>query len=304
MSRHRSIRFLLAALVVVSFAPLAAQAAVAGDAPERVRLVSAGDSPREQLRLTPTAGDVINGSITLTMGLEQSGAASTQLDQTVQVSYSATVLDVATDGNFRIEFAYGEATLLDSSAPRSQRDQIERSLAFMANLVGEYTLTPRGTLVDSEFVIPEDADPLVAQLLDQLSTQIDELVVPFPEAPVGIGARWRITSDVELLGIRTRQVYTYEVRGRQGDVLDLEISFTQTGRRGSVDIPGVPARVDVSITHFKVHGSGSVTCDLAGVLPSSNQVRASGRQEFLFEDGSDSATLTQKILIEATFEEE
>lgn len=299
MSRHRSIRLLIATLAVACLAPLSAEIAVAGSAPARVKLLSAGEGPREPLRLTPTAGDVVTGSMRFSFGLEQSGAVSTQIDQTMQMDYSTTVLDVATDGTFRITFRYVDFSLLDSSAPRAQREVTEEALSSFAGLSGEYAMTPLGAVTDAEFDIPADVDPVVAQLVNQLSEQLDSLAVPFPTEAVGVGARWRIATNLDLGGINARQVYTYELTARTGDVVELKISHTQTGKRGPVELPGVPSSVDVSLTHFRARGVGSATVDLTGVLPTANTVETNGRQEFLVEEGRDSAKLVQKIYIEA-----
>jgi hypothetical protein len=96
-------------------------------------------------------------------------------------------------------------------------------------------------------------------LLDGFEAQASQLAAPFPEEPVGVGARWRVTSSFDLAGLPF-EVATELTLDAVGDgVADGSVALTMTIPPGPVEVQGAQLEV-VSGT---MTGSGSVHWDLA-----------------------------------------
>jgi len=138
-------------------------------------------------------------------------------------------------------------------------------------------------------------DPTAANLMSQVSDQVGSLAVPFPVEAVGIGARWRGVSSARSTGIDARQTYEYTVRERDADHVVLDVEYTQTAPRQRAELPGVPTGTKVSITKFRVAGTGTATIGLSALLPVESKTHAAGVQIFSVQENGDHHTLTQKV---------
>lgn len=261
----------------------------------RVDLINPGRGPREALRLEPVAGTRTTGTMTMSIEIDQSGVTSAHVTQTTEVVFSTVVNEVAPDGTFEMGFTYDTFELIDANGTDAQRAQVQELFDQFAGLTGTYSMTATGQVTESSFELPDLDQPAVEQLLQQLLDQADQLAIPFPEERVGEGARWRSTTRLEAGGINVRQTYTYTLVSRDDTGIELGVKYVQTAKRGQAELPGVPPDVDVTITEYKVRGSGSANVDLTIGFPNDSQTHASGRQAFRLDDGSDSGSLVQDI---------
>src|SRR5262249_56997773 len=85
--------------------------------------------------------------------------------------------------------------------------------------------------------VPPDLDQSVSNLVTQLGDQLFSLSIPFPTEAVGVGGRWRATSELTLNGVKARQVYEYTLRKRAGGKLVIGVTGTQTAGRQTVEPP-------------------------------------------------------------------
>jgi hypothetical protein len=110
-------------------------------------------------------------------------------------------------------------------------------------------------------------DPRLAQLLDQLQQSLGQMGAPFPEEPVGIGARWAVTSEVQQQGMKLQQVATYELTELSGDKGAARIDLKQFAPRGAVTPPGLPPNVKAEIVSLDSRGLGKLRFDLKRSVP-------------------------------------
>jgi Family of unknown function (DUF6263) len=289
------VRLLLAVLMLGAFA-LSGEVAGARPAQEQtptVEVLRDGSEPREALRLAPAVGASARVAMTLRLGIEQSGASDASLQAPpIRVTIETTLQDTTPNGDFHAAFTYPSFDVLrGGGASAGQRRSVERRLADFDGLSGDLTVTPRGELVDSNLEIPPDADTQASQLLTQIGDQFRDLTIPLPETPVGVGARWRATTQLTLNGIETRQVNEYRLRKRTGTTLELEVRGTQTARRQTINSGGVTLRVKSYKTTYR----GTTTLDLTRLLPVESSVQGSGDQTFDVEAGDESGELRQHI---------
>jgi hypothetical protein len=271
--------------------------------PPAVEVLDPGAEPREALRLSPPAGTSEQSAMTMRLDLEQSGAAETSTKAPpIRATIAMVLQEVTPDGNLHVAFSYPSFEVLRrEGTSAAERRTAERELEALSGLSGEMTMTPQGTVVDSTLEIPPDLDPALAQTLDQLENQLGVLAASFPQEEVGVGARWRTTSDLTLNGIDVRQIGEYRLEKRNGTTLGLDVRVTQTARRQTVDAPG---GVTLRVRSFKTSFRGSTTMDLTRLLPVTSRVRGSGDQTFEVRARGESGELRQHLELRVTLEPE
>jgi hypothetical protein len=295
----------LLALVVLGAGPALGDVAGAREtqapSPPQVEVLDAGSQPREALRLAPPVGASEQSAMTVRFDVEQSGVSDTETKAPpIRTTISMVLQGVTPEGNLQITFSYPSFEVLRREGTSAgQRRTIERELAALSGLSGAMTMTPQGTIVDSTLDIPPDLDPALSQTLSQLENQLGVVTASFPQEEVGVGARWRTTSELTLNGINVRQVGEYRLEKRNGSTLELDVRATQTARRQTVDAPG---GIELRVRSFKTTFRGSTTMDLTRLLPVSSRVRGSGDQNFRVRSGDESGELRQHLDLRVTLE--
>ncbi|HKA93278.1 MAG TPA: hypothetical protein VKE97_05710, partial [Acidimicrobiia bacterium] len=228
-----ALRVLVVAAVVGSTPVLAGHVAAAqsGQTPTpNVELLAPGKAPLEPLRLSPAAGTSQRSTMTVDFAIQQSGVSSASVQPPpVRATVETSLQSVTPDGNLQVAFSYPAFDVLrGGDATASQRRRIKQAFTGLAGLSGQLTLTPQGVLVDSTLSVPPNLDPSVSSLVTQLGDQLRTLSIPFPTEAVGVGARWRATTQLTLNSIDAQQVYEYTLRKRTGSKLVIGVTGTQT----------------------------------------------------------------------------
>jgi hypothetical protein len=264
-----------------------------------VEVLDAGKAPLEPLRLAPAAGATQRSAMTVTFAIQQSGVSSGSVKPPpTKATVETTLQGVTPEGNLQISFSYPKFEVLKGGeASKSARRRIEQAFSGLAGLSGQLTITPQGVLVDSALNVPPGIDPSVASLVTQLGDQLRTLAIPFPEAAVGVGARWRASTDLSLNGIQANQVYEYTLKKRNGSKVELGVRGTQTAGEQAVELPNVAPGVQLTVQSYKTTFRGQNTVDLTSLLPVAGEIRSSGNQAFHIESGSKSGTLKQHLSV-------
>jgi hypothetical protein len=296
------LRVLMVAAVLGSTPVLVGEAATAqsGQAPTpTVEVLAAGKAPLEPLRLAPTAGATQRSTMTVDFAIQQSGVSSASVKPPpVRATIETSLQAVNPDGNLQVAFSYSSFDVLrGGEATASERRRIKRAFTGLAGLSGQLTLTPQGVLVDSSLNVPPNLDPSVSSLVTQLGDQLRTLSVPFPADAVGVGARWRATTQLTLNGIEAQQVYEYTLRKRTGSKLVIGVTGTQTAGRQTVELPNIASGAQLEVRKFKMSFRGENTVELTSLLPTAGQVRSNGDQTFRIQAGNDSGTLNQRLSV-------
>ena len=304
--KRAPLRVLAVAVVLAAAPALVDHAAVAGEVHAQtpaptptVEVLEAGKAPLEPLRLAPTAGASQRSAMTVTFAIQQSGVSSASVKPPpTKATVETTLQGVTPEGNLQVSFSYPSFEVLKGGeASKSARRRIEQAFAGLAGLSGQLTITPQGVLVDSALNVPPDIDPSVASLVTQLGDQLRTLAIPFPEAAVGVGARWRASTDLSLNGIEAHQVYEYTLKKRNGSKVELGVRGTQTADPQTVELPNVAQGVQLQVQSYKTTFRGNNSVDLTSLLPSAGEIRSSGNQTFRIESGSNSGALKQQLSV-------
>lgn len=176
-----------AKVVVVSDAGAAAGDAGAASTGSTAKLDNAGADPKAPLiyAFAPKAR-----TVNATLKVSQSSAGQSA-EQSFKVSFTATPkpkFGLAGDATVDLKIAKLELQLPPGAPPQAaaQKDQLEKALVGVA---GHFDVTSHGDLSDPAFEA-DKAGPGAAEMTQIVQQALELLVVPLPNEPVGIGAKW------------------------------------------------------------------------------------------------------------------
>lgn len=293
--------FVAAALVAPASAQRDERTTESTPAPPVVELVDPGQEPLVPLRYTVTAGTTTQALQTVDQKIQQvddEGFGRTDRLPTIEFGISVTVDEVLPDASFRTSLGFtGVFATSDGSAlGQQQARQIEAMLAPLRNLTGASTTSDRGVVLSASYDIPDDLPSQVSTVLEQLETQLTQLTPPFPEEPVGVGARWRVTTQLELGGIEAEQHYEYRVVSMSGPEVEIDVKLRQTAKRQPFDPPGAPEGARYRLLRFRNRGEGTLRIDLTKPLPVDSEM--SGHLVQRFRVTHDGETETYRVTID------
>jgi hypothetical protein len=237
----------------------------AGHVSPTVRILDAGAGPRKQLRykLRPGAVDHAQIDVKLKMSIAMAtspGRKMVAIDMpTMRLGYRTAVTEALPGGAVRLAFEVEDMRLLgDGSFDHRTRSAVETELAGMVGIRGSTRMSARGE--ETKFVFDyANASPTQQEHLDRMQNSLHDTFVRFPEAAVGIGARWEVTSSVRsgLFMVDRKVIFTLKRLSGSAATLDFEITMSassqtlqlRTGQTGMLH-------------SFEGHGSGTTTIGL------------------------------------------
>lgn len=250
--------------LLLAGAVFVALSSTAVPAQTRVELIEVGTAPHQPLRYSFQQGRSERAVLDTNMRLALSfGGQMIPMGDLppIRMTLQMQTAEVAADGSARIGF---ELLSAEAEAGHPQTAQINQALANTKGLSGSYRVDPRGQVSDSQVDAPAEgtAPQGGAAVFDDLERSMQQLAAPFPEQPVGPGARWRVSQNVENADMRMSQTAEYTLRSRQGNRIELDVKMTDASLEA---LGGLPpgAKVDA----VKIEGGGSSAIALDGLVP-------------------------------------
>ncbi len=251
----------------------------------RIELVDAGSRPRAGFRLSLDEGDSQQATMVMTTEVVQ--AADGQQRRTVtppiEMGMTLSVTDLADNGDLTATYAYDDVRVRGKG---QVADQMRESLRGFDEIEGWSTLTPTGEHVDGAIDVPDGIDPMTAGLLDNLGSQMEQIVVPLPQEEIGPGARWTVETGVDSGGIEITTAAEYTLVERRGSALVIDVALTQTGDPQDA-APGV------HVDSLDGSGTGRVVIDPHRLAPRSSRSETESSMVMTVEDGDRSTRLEQ-----------
>jgi hypothetical protein len=254
-------------------------------APPQVELLNPGAEPRQALRFKPTVQDKQLATMTMNMDMEMK---DTEADKSIPrpklpgmiVKLETTVTKIEPNGNIHYQARYTDFNVADSSElPPAALEQMRSQLAKMKDLQILSVVDNRGQTLSVNFEIPDSADQITRSMLTQVSKSVEQASIALPEAAVGIGAKWRIASDINIFGMNLPQAATYELVNLQDGVATMNVVMEQQSGSQTMNLPGLPANSGVRIKSLNTTGQGQVTMRLDRLLPSSAKIAVDSQAE-------------------------
>jgi hypothetical protein len=276
---------------------LVAQPAGAQSSTPEVSVVDPGAEPRQVLQYAWQPGTTVTSRLSTQLSITQRQGDQTRSQDAPETSItlSTTVASIAPDGNATVDVAYEDASVEDDgSLSDTQLEQVQESLDAIEGVTGSLVMAPSGAVIDSQLQIPDDVDPTVQQLLEQLDEQAAQLGVPFPAEAVGEGARWQAVQEVEASGLDFRQEATYRLREIDGQELTLAVRVRQSADPQTIDTP----QGTVEVQEFTGKGKGTTVTVLTEPLPGRSNLRLNVRQQLAGGGTTLEQTIRTKVRLE------
>ncbi len=256
-----------------------------------VTVLDQGDEPRVELRLQIQPGQaevmVIDQvqEITQTIG----GQTAPSVGPIGMVIEQQLTASPAGEGLLTYTSLVTSATLSDDVNPLIA-SELQAALDDMSGISTQSVVDDRGRVLSSEVDGLGGIDPVVANTMEQLSSN-SQFAHPLPEEPVGVGAQWEVTQVLELNGLDVEQVTAYEVLSIDGTVVELALASEQIVQPGD---ELVAEGITATVVSWEGISSASITYDLTSMVPTSN-AQLVANQELEFGPGAESTVLEQSI---------
>jgi hypothetical protein len=248
-------RLLLAALVF--FGCKSRDEASSAARPPDLHIVSAGAEPRQHVRYQPAKGTKQELEIALDVDVtagEMGGPIPT-----IAITLSLVVEDVLPTGGIELRSTVTDAQARDRDESRAVAKALGGPLDLMKGIAITTTMTPAGRLVGTKVdtagkQLPDSAKTQLAAL----SASFDQLMMPLPEVPIGIGAVWRSSKNLEQNGMKMTAVNSVELVSVGNATLAYEIDTQVHGADQTVSQGGLT----VDIKDITGTGGGKGAIDL------------------------------------------
>ncbi len=236
-----------------------------------VKLLSAGAEPRRALRYHFQKGHVekfkLTSSTSMTVKLGDQAMPAPAIP-TLEMIAAVKIVSVAPDGTAKRDLTIEKVQLAEpDKVPAAMRGTLEDSLGEMAKLKGHDTMDSHGRLLSSRLDTSALDNGEVKQMMQAMASAFGEVSAPFPDEPVGKGARWQVSTEVEQLGMKMKQQATYTLVKLDGDKGTTNIQLKQSAPGSHIQIPGVPLDVQSDLLGMTGSGKGEMQFDLARSLP-------------------------------------
>lgn len=260
----------------------------ATEAKSSIVLLDPGIQPRQILRLKPAANS--KQTTVLTMNMDMTGTVDNQVMPNVnmppmQMTIESEVTQVEANGDAHIQVTYTDVDVVsDTTAPPELIQTLRSQLQQLQDVTIKFVMNQQGITKDVDVSLPEDLDPNLQQLLQQMLSSLEQLsAAPFPEAAVGVGATWQVSSAIPVPGLPLDQVQVlYEVEEIEPDQVTLKMSLQQQSQESiPMNLPGTPPGVNFQIQSFGIQSAGTMTIGFNQIMPLSGMMSTLSNMELL-----------------------
>lgn len=267
-------RLLLAATLVVLAAPVSSVAGAA-DKP-KVVLLGAGSGKKVKLRFAPKKGakQTATFHMQVTLGMKIAGQTlPPNAAPATAVTMTTKVTDVAKNGDITYDFEFTDFKAMDAPGVDPQMTAtVQSSVKELVGTKGTGRVSSTGSNLGLTFELPPTASAQARQTLSGMQSTMEQMSSPVPSEAVGKGAKWRVDSLTEHMGVKINQSMTYTVKAIRGSVVDLAVDVTQNAASTESSLPGLPPGMSASIGSMASKGGGTLVLDMMRVVPSKSDM--------------------------------
>jgi len=274
--------------VVVSLLALTACASgAASPTPEpgqvalsRVELLAPGTGPLQVLRLTPKLGQkeqlVLTTQLSVGTSFSADQAPATTNLPSLALSCELEVTSVDQDGAFVTQLKVLAGGFEEDPAfPVDAAVELATTAEPLIGLTATSRTSDRGLVLAADVHVPSSATAPTRQLIENLKETLTQLALPLPVEAVGVGARWRVVSDLVTSGVRMRRTVMVELIELTGPNITLRTNVSQTAPRQLLKLADTPATTIVTLTSYEGRGEGELSLDLGRLVPDASHAMLS-----------------------------
>ena len=234
--------------------------------PAVVTLLSPGAAPQRAVRYAPVAGTFERLEMALTVGVALEGADPLTAPGARPAVVLSGLLRVERVGDGVADWGIAiDALRLGAGGEPGARTILLRRLAGLRGLRLRGRTSDRGAVLALDLEGPALRDPRAVRLADALRRAVGQLVVPVPQAPIGVGARWEVRRAISVGGLVLFQADVFEVTADAPDRVQMTVSRRDQAPPQwlsiPVPLPGAPAGLR------SLAGAGTGTLTLRAVSP-------------------------------------
>jgi len=242
-----------------------------------VKLLESGNEPRRALRWTIAKGLKQSLSIeseTQVEGLLGGFLSATGVAQPMTYQMKVRAKDVTPGEPVHVTFKIVKAKADLSKVVEGARARFEEAANTVKGSTGSYSLDSRGIVRDIKIELPSDASLNAHRMAQSIQWSLSQMLVPFPEEPVGQGAKWTAAGVVEIGGgIRVRQLSKVELVKLEGSLVEIKVEVGQNRETSVFDLPTMPGK-KAQLVKLDSKGSSQATWHLAEIVPRSASVES------------------------------
>jgi hypothetical protein len=238
-----------------------------------VKLISNGAEPRVELRLRPKAGDKQSATMEMTMSMAMDMGEGAEMPAmkmpSMKITMETEVTGVSSDGDISYATEMSGAAADEPGGDPQAGAALAAGLDSVKGLKVAGKMSARGESKSVDYKLPPGASSQAKGSLDQMQNFMGQTT--FPEAPVGVGAKWETERSLKSQGMNITQKEAYELTSVAGDVVTLKTSVTQRAANQKVSNPMMP-NLKLDLKKLQSTGGGTAVIDLRKVLPVSSEM--------------------------------
>ena len=255
--------------------PVAGEAPGAGDPgkdaypalgkPAVVQLLSAGEGATAPLRWKAEKGATERLSMVLDTKMDiRAGGQAMPMNISMTMDMDGRVLDVMEDGSSVVSMTVTDASMKMPGMDGAGAADMVRDM--LKGMTIEATMDPRGAMTGTKV---SGGNELMKQLGGQMDDSLDQMAIPFPEEPVGVGAKWRALTQQESNGMKVRMMATYELTKLDGTKGEVAMTIKQFADAQTMKMNGV----DADLKNLTSAGTGSMSFDLTRPIMAKAEIK-------------------------------
>jgi hypothetical protein len=224
--------------------------------PLAVHLLAPGAEPKRLLHYAIPKGASVPLELALDVSLVTDGLGGAM--PTFVFDLDLAVEDVLPDGRMLVRATITDASARDRPESKVEAKAVASRVAAVKGVVITGTLTPDGKLEGAKVDAGKLPDTVAAQAAS-LTESFEHIAMPLPTVPIGVGAKWTTTRELDNNGMHSTATNTVEVTSLDPDKVGFAVTTAITGPPQTV----MQQNVAIDVSALTGSGGGSGSIDLA-----------------------------------------
>ena len=222
-----------------------------------VEVVAPGSEPRTQLRYQLRKG--ATSDVVFALDMDMTAGTRDVKMPTLELAVTIRVEDVLADGTAALRFTYNAVEAKDRDGATVPARVLSEQAAALTGAAVTGKLSPTGAFSEVALVATPKLAGALGDQVKQLTQSVEQVAMPLPAQPVGIGAVWKAKKIINQNGMTLVTTTTVSLTSRDGSKLGFTTKASVEGANQTVMQNGV----ETNVSGLAGSGDGQGTLDLA-----------------------------------------
>ncbi len=249
----------------------------------QIKVINTGVDPKVPLRLTPKVNQTEKAKLILNLDTEvllKNKTFPAPKTPSLLFSLETTVTNVEKNGDIGFKFVISDVQVIkdpkiSEKIEKAVKEQVKQIIGFG----GTFVIDNQGQPKSSKFNFPQQTNPMLQQLTEQINSSIQQIAGPLPTESVGVGAKWNVTQTMDSSIIKIDQVTTYEIVSLKDGKATLKVGLTQNAPPQKLNLPGLPPKANFDLKSYTATGEGQVMMTLNQLLPITSNIKMTSNMD-------------------------